>query len=67
MIGRMSKKRKVSPYDPPVRCRERRCNSLLDLVHMSDYKWKVSCPKCRRYEGRTFEDEPYNHEHYVGG
>ena len=62
----MRKKRKVSVYDPPIRCRDKKCNSPLDLVHLEDYKWKVNCPKCGRYEGRTFEDEPYNHEHYWG-
>jgi len=71
-FGKMSKKRKVSPHDPPIRCRDGKCNSFLDLVILvwssqNDYKWKVSCPKCGRYEGRTFEGEPYNHEHYVGG
>ena len=63
----MKKKRKVSGYDPPIRCRDKKCKSILDLVHLENYRWCVKCPKCRRYEGRVIEDEPHNHVHYVGG
>ena len=59
--------KECSAYDPPVRCRGANCKALLEFLLLEKHEWKVSCPKCGRYEGRTFEDEPYNHEHYWGG